>query len=238
MENEYGYIELVDIISKLRSENGCPWDKEQTHQTLIPCLLEESYELMEALQNNDMKLMKEELGDVLLQVVMHSQIAKEENEFDINDVINDIAKKLVYRHPHVFKDTKVKDSEEVLRNWEELKKQEKNEKTLVEAMDRVAKTLPALIRSQKVQKKAIKNEALEINVEGLANEVKLALDNFEDTDKTVVKADKTELIGELLFNIVKISTFFDINPEIALTKSVEKFINRFRYIENSRVNKD
>ena len=238
MEKKYSYEELVSIISKLRSEEGCPWDREQTHTTLIPCLLEESYELMEALQNNDMKLMKEELGDVLLQIIMHSQIAKEENEFSIDDVINDLATKLVYRHPHVFKDTKVKDVEEVLKNWEELKKDEKNEKTLVESMDRVAKTLPSLIRSQKVQKKAIKSGDLNNDTVSTIEQIKSLLENFENKDKTLEKQEKSELMGELLFNIVKISTFFDINPEIALTKSVEKFINRFRYIENSRVNKD
>lgn len=238
MDPLYSYNDLVAIIEKLRSKDGCPWDREQTHESLTPCLLEESYELIEALQNNDIPLMREELGDVLLQVLMHAQIAKEDNEFTLEEVIHDLAHKLVYRHPHVFKDTKVQSSEEVLANWEELKQKEKNETSLVESMDRVAKTLPALVRTQKVQKKAIKNGAVNKDIledlEQLINE----LNCLKDTVKQGDIVQNEEKIGEILFAIVKLSTFFEINAEFALTKSTEKFINRFRYIENSRVTKD
>ncbi len=238
MESLYSYEDLVAIIEKLRGEGGCPWDREQTHESLIPCLLEESYELMEALQNNDIPLMREELGDVLLQVLMHTQIAKEDGEFTLEEVIHDLAHKLIYRHPHVFKDTKVENSQEVLANWEELKQKEKNETSLVESMDRVAKTLPALVKTQKVQKKAIKSGAINRDIlqelEGLIDR----LNCIKDTVKQGDIVQNEEKIGEILFAVVKLSTFFEINAEFALTKSMEKFINRFRYIENSRVPKD
>ncbi len=238
MESLYSYEDLVAIIEKLRGEGGCPWDREQTHESLIPCLLEESYELMEALQNNDIPLMREELGDVLLQVLMHTQIAKEDGEFTLEEVIHDLAHKLIYRHPHVFKDTKVENSQEVLTNWEELKQKEKNETSLVESMDRVAKTLPALVKTQKVQKKAIKSGAINRDIlqelEGLIDR----LNCIKDTVKQGDIVQNEEKIGEILFAVVKLSTFFEINAEFALTKSMEKFINRFRYIENSRVPKD
>ena len=238
MESLYSYEDLVAIIEKLRGEGGCPWDREQTHESLIPCLLEESYELMEALQNNDIPLMREELGDVLLQVLMHTQIAKEDGEFTLEEVIHDLAHNLIYRHPHVFKDTKVENSEEVLANWEELKQKEKNETSLVESMDRVAKTLPALVKTQKVQKKAIKSGAINRDIlqelEGLIDR----LNCIKDTVKQGDIVQNEEKIGEILFAVVKLSTFFEINAEFALTKSMEKFINRFRYIENSRVPKD
>ncbi len=238
MESLYSYEDLVAIIEKLRGEGGCPWDREQTHESLIPCLLEESYELMEALQNNDIPLMREELGDVLLQVLMHTQIAKEDGEFTLEEVIHDLAHKLIYRHPHVFKDTKVENSEEVLANWEELKQKEKNETSLVESMDRVAKTLPALVKTQEVQKKAIKSGAINRDIlqelEGLIDR----LNCIKDTVKQGDIVQNEEKIGEILFAVVKLSTFFEINAEFALTKSMEKFINRFRYIENSRVPKD
>lgn len=238
MESLYSYEDLVAIIEKLRGEGGCPWDREQTHESLTPCLLEESYELMEALQNNDIPLMREELGDVLLQVLMHTQIAKEDGEFTLEEVIHDLAHKLIYRHPHVFKDTKVENSQEVLTNWEELKQKEKNETSLVESMDRVAKTLPALVKTQKVQNKAIKNGAINRDIlqelEGLIDR----LNCIKDTVKQGDIVQNEEKIGEILFAVVKLSTFFEINAEFALTKSMEKFINRFRYIENSRVPKD
>ena len=161
MEKKYTYEEFLEIIAQLRSENGCPWDKEQTHESLKACLLEESYELVEAIQNKDVPNMREELGDVLLQVVMHAQIAKEDNEFTMEDVVNDIATKMVYRHPHVFGEMKdVNTSEDVLVNWEKLKQQEKNEETPLKAMERVAKALPALTRGQKVYRKKLRNLTL------------------------------------------------------------------------------
>lgn len=233
MEKKYTYEEFLEIIAQLRSENGCPWDKEQTHESLKACLLEESYELVEAIQNKDVPNMREELGDVLLQVVMHAQIAKEDNEFTMEDVVNDIATKMVYRHPHVFGEMKdVNTSEDVLVNWEKLKQQEKNEETPLEAMERVAKALPALTRGQKVYRKAKKSNLVNEDVLGTISAMKEQLQSLENSLQTTENVQFDEEIGKLLLDIVKLSTFFNINAEFALTKSVEKFINRFRYIEN------
>lgn len=233
MEKKYTYEEFLEIIAQLRSENGCPWDKEQTHESLKACLLEESYELVEAIQNKDVPNMREELGDVLLQVVMHAQIAKEDNEFTMEDVVNDIATKMVYRHPHVFGEMKdVNTSEDVLVNWEKLKQEEKNEETPLEAMERVAKALPALTRGQKVYRKAKKSDLVNEDVLGTISAMKQQLQSLENSLQTTENVQFDEEIGKLLLDIVKLSTFFNINAEFALTKSVEKFINRFRYIEN------
>jgi len=239
-EEMYGYEELIEVIRILRSEKGCPWDREQTHVSLIPSLLEESYELVEALQNEDMVLMQEELGDVLMQVLMHAQIADEAGYFSMREVVNDVANKLVHRHPHVFKEEEEKPTtaEEVLVSWESIKQEEKNEKTLFEAMERVAKTLPSLMRAQKVQKKALKAQVVKEDVLG---QIDQTIQQLEDVKKKFLQQENIEYdseIGKILFGVVNLSTFFDINAEFALTKSLEKFINRFRYIENSRFTED
>ncbi|MBP3886753.1 MAG: nucleoside triphosphate pyrophosphohydrolase [Cellulosilyticum sp.] len=239
MSKVYSYEELVDIIQVLRSENGCPWDREQTHKSLIPCLLEESYELVEALENDDEHLMEEELGDVLLQVLMHAQIANEEGKFGMSEVVNGIATKLVHRHPHVFNEgEQLENAKQVSEAWDQIKAKEKKEATLVESMDRVAKTLPALMRAQKVQKKALKAGELKKNEIEQINQLISSLEGLKMLYSQGSEVDLEEEIGKILFGVVKLSTFFDINAEFTLTKSMEKFINRFRYIENSRFPQD
>ena len=239
MSKVYSYEELVDIIQVLRSENGCPWDSEQTHKSLIPCLLEESYELVEALENDDDHLMEEELGDVLLQVLMHAQIANEEGKFGMSEVVNGIATKLVHRHPHVFNEgEQLENAKQVSEAWDQIKAKEKKETTLVESMDRVAKTLPALMRVQKVQKKALKAGELKKNEIEQINQLINSLEGLKMLYSQGLEVDLEEEIGKILFGVVKLSTFFDINAEFTLTKSMEKFINRFRYIENSRFPQD
>lgn len=239
-EEIYSYEELIEIIRLLRSDEGCPWDREQTHTSLIPSLLEESYELVEALQNEDMVLMQEELGDVLMQVIMHAQIADEEGYFSMKEVVNNVASKLVHRHPHVFKKEgdKIETSEDLLDSWERIKQEEKNEKTLVEAMERVAKTLPSLMRTQKVQKKALKAQVVEKDVLGQIDQTIQQLEQLKEQFLQQENIEFDSEIGKILFGVVNLSTFFDINAEFALTKSLEKFINRFRYIENSRFAED
>ena len=239
MEKIYSYEELLDIISTLRGENGCPWDKEQTHKSLIPCLVEESYELVEALENDDIKLMEEELGDVLMQVLMHAQIANEAGAFSMKEVVNGIATKLVERHPHVFKEgMQVETAEQVSEVWDRIKQKEKKEITLVQSMDRVAKTLPALMRTQKVQKKAIKAQQTNSDQIKQIDQLIQGLEGLKTQYLQGQKVDIESEIGKILFEVVKLSTFFDINAEFALTKSLEKFINRFRYIENSMFPED
>lgn len=239
MEKIYSYEELLDIISTLRGENGCPWDKEQTHKSLIPCLVEESYELVEALENDDIKLMEEELGDVLMQVLMHAQIANEAGAFSMKEVVNGIATKLVERHPHVFKEgMQVETAEQVSEVWDRIKQKEKKEITLVQSMDRVAKTLPALMRTQKVQKKAIKAQQTNSDQIKQIDQLIQGLEGLKTQYLQGQKVDIESEIGKILFEVVKLSAFFDINAEFALTKSLEKFINRFRYIENSMFPED
>lgn len=235
MENKrYTYKDLLNIIATLRGENGCAWDRAQTHESLVSNILEESYELVEAIQNKDMANLKEELGDVLLQVVLHGQIASEAEEFSMDDVVDGIAKKLIYRHPHVFKEGhQTNSTEEILKNWEVLKKKEKNQKSQTEAMNQVAKALPALMRAYKVQKKAAEVGFTWSEYEPIIDKV------FEEIEELKVEIKKGQLgkvneeLGDVLFSIVNLSYFLEINPEFALTNSTEKFINRFRYIENS-----
>ena len=157
----YTYEDFLNVIKALRSENGCPWDKEQTHSSLKQCMLEEAYEVVDGIQTyeetGDYKNLREELGDVLLQVVLHSQIASEEGHFTMEDVVDEICEKMIRRHPHVFgEQNEVDTSEKVLEQWEDIKKKEKSEQTLSDTLHRVAKAYPANIRAAKVQKKAAK----------------------------------------------------------------------------------
>ena len=233
-DKKYTYEDLLDIIDKLRGENGCPWDKIQTHTSLLPHLLEESYELVDAINNQDMPNIKEELGDVLLQVLLHAQIGKEYGEFTMEEVVDDLAKKLVYRHPHVFNGVNGIDTpQKVNISWEELKKHEKKEKTITESIERIAKALPALIRAQKIQKKGAKAGLFFEDHLPILTKIAEELEEIGIAIKNGNKIQIEEELGEMLFSVVNLSTFFDLNPEFALTKSLEKFINRFRYVENS-----
>lgn len=153
-KNEYKFEDLLNIMEILRGKNGCPWDREQTHSSIRNSLVEETYEAVEAIDLNDREMLCEELGDVLLQVVFHAQIAKENGEFDINAVADGICKKLIVRHPHVFGDTSVNNSDDVIRNWDAIKYQTKKYDSLREQLDGVSKALPSLIRAQKLQKRA------------------------------------------------------------------------------------
>lgn len=233
MDKRYKYEDLLSIIEQLRGENGCPWDKIQTHDSLKNNIVEESYELVEAINNYDLPNIKEELGDILLQVVMHAQIAKENSTFSIEDIIDALCKKLIFRHPHVFKE-KVEDKtvNQVLKTWEELKKEEKNEKTILEGIERVPKALPALIKSYKVLKKARSIERFELSEKESIETIKNLSDSLEKALNKREEMLLEEEIGNLLLEVVNLSCFLKINPEFALTKSLEKFINRFRYIEN------
>ena len=153
-KNEYKFEDLLNIMEILRGKNGCPWDREQTHSSIRNSLVEETYEAVEAIDLNNREMLCEELGDVLLQVVFHAQIAKENGEFDINAVADGICKKLVVRHPHVFGDTSVNNSDDVIKNWDAIKYQTKKYDSLREQLDGVSKALPSLIRAQKLQKRA------------------------------------------------------------------------------------
>ncbi|MDQ6595394.1 nucleoside triphosphate pyrophosphohydrolase [Bacillus salipaludis] len=226
------FSKLRDIIAELRGPNGCPWDKEQTHESLKKYLIEESYEVIEAIDEEDFDHLIEELGDVLLQVLLHAQIGEDEGYFSIDDVIEGISAKMVRRHPHVFGNVKAENSKEVLQNWQEIKKQEKGEQP-DSILSGVSKSIPNLIRAYELQKKAAKVGFDWQDIAPAFEKVKEELQEFEDElngkDKEL-KLAKREF-GDLLFAFVNVARFLDIHPEEALFETNEKFIRRFRFIE-------
>lgn len=233
----FDFNDLVEIMDELRGPDGCPWDREQTHESLKRYLIEECYEVLEAIdvQNDDMLI--EELGDVLLQVVFHSQIGKEEGFFGINDVIHGICNKLITRHPHVFAQVKVNDSNDVLKNWDEIKKEEQGLKTHADALRHVPKQLPALLRADKVQRKAAKVGFDWDKVEDAMNKVCEELNEIKGVYKSDNQAKIVEEVGDLIFSTVNVARFLDIDPEIALNITIDKFIRRFEYIETKAIAK-
>ena len=233
--NNYDFMDLLDIMDKLRGEEGCPWDKEQTHTSLKKYLIEESYEVIEAIDNKDVDMLIEELGDVLLQVIFHSQIGKEEGFFEIKDVIQSICDKMINRHPHVFSDLEINNSNEVLENWDKIKSIEQGNKTYTDSIRHIAKTLPALMRADKVQKKAAKVGFDWDNIEDAMKKIIEEYKEIEDVYKSKNKVKILEEIGDLLFSVVNVARFLDIDPENALNYSIDKFINRFRYIEDESI---
>lgn len=219
--------ELIKTIEILRSENGCKWDREQTHESLRRNMIEEAYEAVDAIDDNDCNHLKEELGDVLLQVVLHSQIAKEYDEFTIEDVAKEINKKLIHRHPHVFGDVKVNNTQEILDNWEELKKQEKPHRTSI--MDGISRAQAALMSAQKISKKAVKVGFEWQNEQQLIECLLSELKEFQDAKSF---EHKEEELGDLLFAVVNLARWNKIDAEQALLKSNKKFMQRFRTMED------
>lgn len=226
------FNDLLEVMETLRSEEGCPWDKEQTHETLKRYLIEETYEVIDAIDKDDMENLCEELGDVLLQVVFHSQIAKEFGEFDIRDVIHGIADKMIKRHTHVFGADRCKTSQEVLINWEEIKRKEKKIEFYTDNLKLIPRSLPALIRSYKVQEKAAKVGFDWEKTEDAILKVHEELGEFLEAFAEENIENMNEELGDLIFAIVNVSRFLEVNPEFALTNTIEKFISRFEYIES------
>lgn len=224
-------IQLVHILKQLRGEEGCPWDKVQTHESLKPCLIEESYEVIDAIDKKDMQSLEEELGDVLLQVVFHANIAEEQGCFDVDDVINTVSKKMLYRHPHVFGDVEAGDVSQAINTWEEMKRSEKGEKSYTDKMRDIPAGLPALMKSYKVQKKAAEVgfdwEHVESAFEKIREETEELIEIYQQEDKAKIE----EELGDLLFAVVNAARFLKVDPEIALNTTITKFINRFSYIE-------
>ena len=223
------FQELLNIMEKLRGEKGCPWDKEQTRESLKPYIVEEAYELLEAIEENDPEKIKEELGDLLFQIVFQSQIARENKEFDMSDIIDKIAKKMVSRHPHVFGNTTCSTSDEVVAQWEVQKKREgKLRESILEG---VPETLPSLLRAHRLQKRAagvgFDWERVDDVLKKLDEEVK----EFKEALGTKNKDSIEDELGDIFFMLVNISRFIGVNPEDAHRKTISKFIHRFRYIE-------
>jgi len=227
LNSEEMFKRLIKVMERLRKD--CPWDREQTRESIKPFLLEETYEVLEAIDEGEPEKIKEELGDLLFQIIFQCQIAKERGEFTIDDVIEHIANKMVSRHPHVFGDANFRTAEEVLRQWEERKKEEgKQKESLLEG---IPKELPALIRAQKVQSRASKvgfdwKDIKEV-IEKLNEELMEFREALEKNDKTEIEDE----LGDIFFSLVNISRFVGVNPEDALRKTISKFIARFRYIE-------
>ena len=228
---KYDVSDLLEIMKILRSPEGCPWDREQTHESIKKSLIEETYEVVEAINKNDKELMTEELGDVLLQVVFHSQIGAENGEFDFSDVCDGICKKLIERHPHVFGDISVKDSGEVMENWEQIKSRTKHRKTQTDKMLSVPRELPALMRSAKIQEKASKVGFDWEDVSGAFQKLSEESDELKAAVQNNDKENMTEELGDLLFSVVNVSRFIDVDAEEALTASTDKFLNRFAIVE-------
>ena len=222
----------------LRSEKGCPWDREQTHQSLKPYAIEETYEVLEAVDSGSPEKLKEELGDLLLQVVFHAQLAAEKGEFDMDDVSDAISEKLIRRHPHVFAGTEVTGVDGVLANWEKIKKSEAPHER-ESALDGIPKDLPALMRAEKLQNKAARVGFDWGDLEGPLNKAKEEFQEFEEVlNKDALPLQGTpewdkleDEFGDILFSLVNVGRFLHINPELALKRTMDKFIYRFRYME-------
>ena len=225
----YDYADLLEIIRLLRSEDGCPWDKAQTHKSIRRGLLEEAYEAAEAIDNDDPVLLKEELGDVLMQVVFHADIESDAGRFTMDDVCDGVVKKLLFRHPHVCGDGHEESPESVLVSWEQLKRREKGQNTVADSMDSVARSLPSLWRAEKLQKKAAAAGFEWPDVQG-------ALDKLEEEVAELRRAvenggDVPDELGDVLFAAVKVGRFCGCDPEDAVNGTCEKFIHRFRAVE-------
>lgn len=234
MEKKYTYEDFLGIMQTLLGENGCPWDRAQTHESLRQYMIEEAYEAVEAIDNKDMKNLCEELGDLLLQIVFHAEIERKNGIFDMNDVVDGVSRKMVSRHTHIFGSDKAETAEAVTKTWEANKMAEKGYKTRTDVLRAVPKSLPALMRAQKVLDKSgiCKN-----GTDHLCGCMEAIKAQVADIDKKEADFDVLEMkIGEILLSCVELATIFKINPEFALTKAVEQFINRFEYIEIDKEN--
>lgn len=231
MEKKYKNLEeLIDVVAKLRAPDGCPWDREQTHASLRPNMLEEAYEAVDAIDDNDAPHLREELGDVLLQVLLHSQIASEANEFTLDDVAKELKEKLIHRHPHVFGTAKIDNADDVLKTWDKLKSEEKTERK--SAMDGLSRSQAALIAAQKISKRAIKTGFEWPNEESLYECVMSEIEEFKEAEKEKDKNHMEEEMGDILFAIVNLARWNKIDAEQALLKANKKFEKRFRKMEN------
>lgn len=231
MEKKYKNLEeLIDVVAKLRAPDGCPWDREQTHTSLRPNMLEEAYEAVDAIDENDMAHLREELGDVLLQVLLHSQIASESNEFTLDDVAKELKEKLIHRHPHVFGTAKINNADDVLKTWDKLKSEEKTERK--SAMDGLSRSQAALISAQKISKRAVKTGFEWPNEESLYDCVMSEIEEFKEAETERDKNHMEEEMGDILFAIVNLARWNKIDAEQALLKANKKFEKRFRKMED------
>ena len=230
-KEHYSIGDLLDIVRLLRGEGGCPWDIEQTHKSIKRDLIEEACEAIEAIDLEDSDLLCEELGDVLLQVVFHCRIEEENSSFSFDDVCDGICKKLIVRHPHVFGDVKVGSTDDVLKNWDSIKMKTKGQETYTETLESVAKSLPALMRAQKVGKRAAK-AGMDFN--NARDAIQCIAAEKEELEKAIENGDEVNIeeeLGDLLFSCVNAARHLGVDAELALNASTEKFIRRFAETE-------
>ncbi len=230
--NKYYTInDLVNIMQILRSDEGCPWDKEQNHHSIRNNFIEEVYEAVEAIDTDNPELLKEELGDVLLQVIFHAQIENEKDVFSFDDVVNGICQKLIIRHPHVFGEVSADSSDEVLKNWEAIKNKTKGTESYTQTLTDVPMVLPALIRAQKVGQRASRAGMDFTDVSGALSALKNEIQELEDAISSDRSDEVFSELGDVLFSCANVARKLGFSPEEALTKSTEKFISRFRFVE-------
>ena len=232
VEMSKSFDRLVKIVRRLRAPDGCPWDREQTHKSLRPYLIEEVYELVDAIDSENYDDMKEELGDVLLHIIFHTDIRAEAGDFDIDDVIEYVCAKLIRRHPHVFGDVEVSGADEVLHNWENIKLSERKENDEnASLLDGIPRSMPALLVAQRMQEKAARIGFDWTEIEDVREKLREEISELDEALKSN-DADKIEdEIGDVLFVITNLARFLKINSEMALRRTNEKFSKRFRYIE-------
>ena len=231
-KESYTPDDLREIMELLRAENGCPWDREQNHKSIRNNFIEEVYEVIEGIDTDNDDIIKEELGDVLLQVVFHARIAEEAGKYNLDDVADGICKKLILRHPHIFSDVKVENSAEVLKNWDEIKKKEKSQKSVADTLKGVSASLPALVRASKIKAKACKVGFEYPSVDGAVEKV---AEEFDEVKAEIAKGSPdgiAEEIGDLLFAVANLARMCGVNAEEALYNTNNKFVDRFEKMEN------
>jgi MazG family protein len=226
---------LVRIMERLRADDGCPWDREQTRQTLKPFLIEEAYEVVEAIDEGDPKQIMEELGDLLFQVVFHAQVAAERREFTIGQILAATADKMVRRHPHVFGDSTASTTREVLEQWEALKHAERHAVATapVSALDGVPRELPGLLRAQRLQDKASRVGFDWPEISGVTAKIEEELDELREAMSSAAPEEIEQELGDVLFSLVNLARFLNLNAEDALRKSITRFAARFQYMEEA-----
>lgn len=230
-KDQYDIQDLLEIVSILRSPQGCPWDREQTHKSIRKNFIEETYEAVEAIDTENTSLLQEELGDVLLQILLHSEMEAEKETFDFGDVVDGLAKKLVFRHPHVFQAEHAATPEEALRHWEQSKRVEKGQQNPSDTLQQVSTALPALMYSEKVQKRAAKIGFDYHNTLQALEHLKEEIHELEEAILQHQQAEIQEELGDVLFSTVNVARFVAVDPEHALFDSTAKFVRRFTQME-------
>ncbi len=230
-KDKYDVSDLISIVKVLRAPGGCPWDREQTHESIKKNFIEETYEVIEAINKKSPEMLKEELGDVLLQVALHAEMERETGNFDFDDIANDVVTKLIIRHPHVFSDVSAQTEEEALSSWDNAKAKSKGMKSQSESMLSVPRELPALMRAQKIQHKAAKVGFDWDNIDGAFDKLNEEINELKIAIERGIKSEIDDEFGDVLFSCVNISRFLKTDSEEALTSATDKFLERFIEVE-------